>query len=147
MVVSIMSAYQSFAAPTAAHEAELDQATRVRIAIYLAMRGCGGFAPGALRDCGRAAGMNGAEMLANEAGTSHDAKGTVCLRFVRALLDEPGAPTAEDLQHMAEVGYRPSEVVAVIEQVGATVRRRNLINSPGEIVNCAELNTRYSDAA
>lgn len=51
----------------------LDQQTRLRIALYLAQRGCIWLID-SLRECGRAAGMNGAEMTANQQGTSHDAR-------------------------------------------------------------------------
>lgn len=119
-----------------AQRGTLDPQTRIRIALYLARRGEGVFEAGSLRVCGRAAGMNGAEMAANEAGTSHDAKGTACLAFVRTLLDVPGAPSTSDVDGMAEVGYRASDVAEVICQVGIN---RDLHQSPGAIADCARL--------
>lgn len=119
-----------------AQSGTLDRQTRIRIALYLARRGQGVFEPGSLRLCGRAAGMNGAEMAANEAGTSHDAKGTACLAFVRTLLDVPDAPSARDVDGMAEVGYRASDIAEVISQVGIN---RDLHQSPSAIADCARL--------
>nr|WP_052170995.1 hypothetical protein [Massilia sp. JS1662] len=137
-----MNANKTMAPPAAtrlydlARGGTLDRQTRIRIALYLARRGQGVFESTSLRTCGRAAGMNGAEMAANEAGTSHDAKGTACLAFVRTLLDVPGAPSAHDLDGMAEVGYRASDIAEVITQVGIN---RDLHQSPGAIADCARL--------
>lgn len=137
-----MNANKTFIPPAAvrlydlAQGGTLDPQTRIRIALYLARRGQGVFEAGSLRLCGRAAGMNGAEMAANEAGTSHDAKGTACLAFVRTLLDVPDAPSALDVDGMAEVGYRASDIAEVIGQVGIN---RDLHQSPGAIADCGLL--------
>jgi hypothetical protein len=102
-----------------AGDAALGAPTRVRIALYLAQRGCPGMSPARLQEWGRAAGMNRAEMAANASGTSHDAKGSACLAFVGRLLDDPCAPAAEDLARLAQAGYRPDQIAQVLAQVAA----------------------------
>lgn len=128
----------------------LDQQTRIRIALYLAQRGQGVFQSASLRDCGRAAGMNGAEMAANGEGTSHDAKGTVCLQFVRNLLDDPRAPSTLAVQDMVEVGYRPGQIAEVIAQVGVNMvlaGMNRLSHSPGAIADCGQMYPQLSHAS
>ncbi|CAN7506410.1 alpha/beta fold hydrolase [Duganella sp. LjRoot269] len=99
----------------------LNQRTRVRIAIYLAKRGCSVFPLDLLREYGRAAGMNSAEMTANERGTSHDAMATACLRFVQSIVASPTTPTPEDLQGMYDVGYTLNEILEVMAQVSTNI--------------------------
>jgi hypothetical protein len=98
----------------------LDLRTRIRIDLFLARRaGTGAAAPRilALRARGRAAGMNTAEMLANEEGGSHEARATACLAFVATLLAQPGAPAPEALRRMHDAGYGPDGIEAVIARV------------------------------
>lgn len=95
----------------------LDERHRIRIALLLGRRRATADQAAllhALRERGRAAGMNGAEMTANEAGSSHEAKATACLDFVTALLDGPQGPTRESLRRMRAAGFRPAEIDEVI---------------------------------
>ena len=101
--------------------AGLDQRTRIRIDLFLARRHAG---PGpatprilAVRERGRAAGMNSAEMLANEAGDSHEARSSICLAFVATLLARRGAPAPDALRRMGDAGYRPADIDEVIARV------------------------------
>ena len=128
----------------------LSQRTRLRIAIYLARRGQGIFRLDSLRECGRAAGMNGAEMNANERGTSHEAMDTACLLFVQALLDQPQAPSPTDLQRMREVGYTIDEMLEVIAQVSTSqllARLGQVIASPPQTMACSAATPRLSAPA
>lgn len=99
----------------------LDARTRIRIALFLARRRAGAGSAAArilaLRERGRAAGMNGAEMMANEAGNSHEARASACLAFVAALLAAPGAPESGALRRMHDAGYRPADIDEVIALV------------------------------
>jgi len=98
----------------------LGQRTRIRIDLFLARRaGAGPATPKiqALREHGRAAGMNSAEIMANEEGGSHDARASTCLAFVAALLAHPGPPSPEVLRRMHDAGYRPEAVDEVIARV------------------------------
>lgn len=105
----------------AADDTGLDLRTRIRIALFLARRRAGTGPAGPrlslLREQGRAAGMNTAEMLANEAGSSHEARASACLAFVAALLAQPGAPGPDALRRMHEAGYRPDDIAAVLAEV------------------------------
>lgn len=113
-----------------AGDAALGAPTRIRIALYLAQRGCPGMSPARLQEWGRAAGMNRAEMAANAGGTSHDAKGSACLAFVGRLLDDPCAPADADLARMAQAGYRPDQIAEVRAQVAPC--RRHEAEAPAE---------------
>ena len=100
----------------------LDARTRIRIALFLARRraGPGRTAPRilALRERGRAAGLNTAEMTANETGTSHEARASACLAFVAALLAGPAAPEPGALRRMHDAGYRPADIDEVVALAG-----------------------------
>ncbi|WP_306391965.1 hypothetical protein [Telluria beijingensis] len=118
-----MDLHESAGVPGAAGDTGLDPRTRIRIDLFLARRRAG---PGAttlkilaLRERGRAAGMNGAEMMASEAGDSHDAKASACLAYVAALLAHPGAPPLEALRRMHDAGFRPSDIDQVTGLVAA----------------------------
>lgn len=99
----------------------LDLRTRIRIDLFLARRraGTGAATPRILRlrERGREAGMNTAEMMANEEGSSHEARATACLAFVARLLARPGAPSPEALRRMHDAGYGPDGIEAVIARV------------------------------
>ncbi|MDY0960677.1 MULTISPECIES: hypothetical protein [Massilia] len=99
----------------------LDLRTRIRIDLFLARRraGTGAATPRILRlrERGRAAGMNTAEMMANEEGSSHEARATACLAFVATLLAQTGAPSPEALRRMHDAGYGPDGIDAAIARV------------------------------
>ena len=99
----------------------LDLRTRIRIDLFLARRraGKGAATPRilALRTRGRAAGMNTAEMMANEEGSSHEARAAACLAFVATLLAQPGTPSPEALRRMHDAGYGLEGIDAVIARV------------------------------
>lgn len=99
----------------------LDLRTRIRIDLFLARRsaGTGAATPRILRlrERGRAAGMNAAEMMANEEGSSHEARSTVCIAFVATLLAQAGAPSPDALRRMHDAGYGPDGINAAIARV------------------------------
>ncbi len=99
----------------------LDLRTRIRIDLFLARRraGTGATTPRILRlrERGRAAGLNTAEMMANEEGSSHEARATACLAFVATLLARPGEPSPEALRRMHDAGYGPDGIDAAIARV------------------------------
>lgn len=116
-----------------AQNSQLSERTRLRIVIYLASRGHSVFPVATLRQRGREIGMNGAEMNANEQGSSHDAMDTACLQFVEALVNHCVTPTAHDLQGMYAVGYSLNEILDVMAQVCANqllARMNEVIASP-----------------
>jgi len=97
----------------------LSERTRVRIAIFLACHAHRTLPLDGLRKWGRAAGMNGAEMTANEQGTSHEAKATACLQFVKSVVDHPMDPAQHDLQAMYAVGYTLGDISEVMALIAA----------------------------
>ncbi|GGC64790.1 hypothetical protein [Undibacterium terreum] len=118
-----------------AQPGSLQRQTCLRIAIYLARRGHCVVGLDALRDYGRAAGMNGAEMAANEQGTSHNAKDSACMRFVQTIIDKPGPLCEQDFQRLHEVGYSLDEILEVITHVALNIqlaRMSEAIHSSGE---------------
>ncbi|GJG94294.1 hypothetical protein [Cupriavidus pauculus] len=102
-------------------EGSVGKRTTISIALYLARRGYGLSFMERLLAMGREAGINGAEMTANLQGTSHDAKITECLRFVKALLDDSMSPRRVDLGRMIEVGYTQADVLQVMAQVDLSI--------------------------
>lgn len=118
----------------------LGQQNLVRISLYLAQRGLSVFSIASLRECGRSAGMNGAEMTENQKGTSHDAKATVCLRFVQAIVDEIPLP-GNALESMYDVGFSQEAVLEVVAQISLHKLLANMnmvIAAPGEILNFSQ---------
>ena len=116
----------------------------IRIALCLAQRGLCVFSVESLHQSGQGVGMNRAEMAANLAGTSHDAKGTACLKFVRVLIDSLLPPSAADLRGMHEVGYAQAEILEVVAQVGMhtlLARMAMVIAAPCEMVNCGGMDS------
>ena len=121
---------------------DYSQQTRIRIALYLAQRGLSILSVESLRECGRAAGMTGAEMTANQRGTSHDAKGTACLRFVQVLVDSPPPLSSASLRAMHLAGFSETEILDVQAQVQLSMS----IATPCEIVNCGQADSRQVPA-
>lgn len=103
-------------------EGSLGRPTTLGIALYLTKRGYGISHIESLRAMGRTAGINGAEMSANQQGTSHDAKISECLRFVKTLVDDSMSPRHLDLCRMTGVGYSHADVVQVMALVDLSIR-------------------------
>ncbi|MGZ8175940.1 carboxymuconolactone decarboxylase family protein, partial [Methylobacter sp.] len=70
---------------------------------------------------GRKAGLNGAEIEANRAGSSQDAKAAVAVKFARALVEHKGEVTNAELQAMSDAGFSEADIVEVITHVGMNV--------------------------
>ena len=68
-----------------ASEGSLDAQTRERIALAVAQQNACEYCVSAHTAIGRKAGLNGAEIEANRAGTSQDAKAAAAVKFARAL--------------------------------------------------------------
>ncbi|WP_125218932.1 carboxymuconolactone decarboxylase family protein [Methylomicrobium sp. wino1] len=96
----------------------LDAATRERIALALAQQNECEYCLSAHTAIGRKSGLNGAEIEANRAGTSQDAKAAVAVRFARALVEHKGEVTNAELQSMRDVGFSEADLVEVITHVG-----------------------------
>lgn len=104
-----------------ANHGSLDSATRERIAVALAQQNECEYCLSAHTAIGRKAGLNGAEIEANRAGTSHDAKAAVAVKFARALVEHKGEVTNAELQAMSNAGFSEADIVEVITHVGMNV--------------------------
>ncbi len=115
-----------------AGEGSLDPQTRERIALALAQQNSCEYCLSAHTAIGRKAGLDGAEINANRAGTSRDEKAAVAVRFARALVTHMGDVTTEDLRQMRAVGYSESDIVEVITHVGMNILT-NLLGKAGRV--------------
>lgn len=104
-----------------ANHGSLDAATRERIALALAQQNECQYCLSAHTAIGRKAGLNGAEIEANRAGTSQDAKAAVAVKFARALVEHKGEVTNAELQAMRDAGFSESDIVETITHVGMNI--------------------------
>lgn len=115
-----------------AGEGSLDPQTRERIALALAQQNSCQYCLSAHTAIGRKAGLDGAEIEANRAGTSRDAKAAVAVRFARSLVAHMGEVTTAELIEMRDAGFSESDIVEVITHVGMNILT-NLIGKAGRI--------------
>ncbi|MDD2919523.1 peroxidase-related enzyme [Rhodoferax sp.] len=104
-----------------ANKGSLDAATRERIALALAQKNQCEYCLSAHSAIGRKAGLSGAEIEANRAGSSMDVKASVAVKFARALAEHNGEVTNMELQSMRDVGYSDADIVEVITHVGMNI--------------------------
>jgi uncharacterized peroxidase-related enzyme len=104
-----------------AGDGSLDSKTRERIALALAQQNSCEYCLSAHTAIGRKAGLNGAEIEANRAGSSRDAKAAVAVRFARSLVANMGEVTTGELNEMRAAGYTESDIVEVITHVGMNI--------------------------
>lgn len=104
-----------------ANGGSLDAQTRERIALALAQQNACQYCLSAHTAIGRKAGLNGAEIEANRAGTSHDAKAAAAVRFARALVEHTGDVTTAELADVRNAGYSDAEIVEIITHVGMNI--------------------------
>jgi uncharacterized peroxidase-related enzyme len=110
----------------------LDPQTRERIALALAQQNSCQYCLSAHTAIGRKAGLDGAEIAANRAGTSRDDKAAVAVRFARSLVAHMGEVTTDELLAMRNAGYSESDIVEVITHVGMNILT-NLLGKAGRI--------------
>jgi len=101
-----------------AGEGSLDAATRERIALGLAEQSACQYCVSAHTALGSNAGLSGAEMEANRAGGSHDAKASAAVKFARSLAENKGDVTTAELLEVRNAGYSESDIVEIITHVG-----------------------------
>jgi uncharacterized peroxidase-related enzyme len=104
-----------------AGDGSLDVQTRERIALALAQQNGCEYCLSAHTAIGRKAGLDGAEIEANRAGTSRDEKAAVAVRFARALVAHMGEVSNDELQQMRNAGYSDADIVEVITHVGMNI--------------------------
>ena len=101
-----------------AEAGSLDVPTKERIALALAEKNACQYCVSAHTAIGRKAGLSGAEIDANRAGTSHDAKAAEAVKFARALVDNAGEVTTAELLAVRNAGYDDAKIVEIITHVG-----------------------------
>lgn len=104
-----------------ANAGSLDALTRERIALALAQQNACQYCLSAHTAIGRKAGLDNAEIEANRAGSSHDAKAAAAVRFARALVAHSGEVTSAELADVRNAGYGDAEVVEIITHVGMNI--------------------------
>ena len=104
-----------------AGEGSLDAQTRERIALAVAQQNGCQYCVSAHTAIGGKAGLNSAEIEANRAGTSQDAKAAAAVKFARALVEHSGEVTTAELLDVRNAGYSESDIVEIITHVGMNV--------------------------
>jgi len=104
-----------------ASEGSLDLATRERIALSVAQQNSCEYCVSAHTAIGRKAGLNSAEMEANRAGSSQDAKAAVAVKLARSLIEHQGDITTAELTEARKAGYTDGDIVEIITHVGMTL--------------------------
>ena len=104
-----------------ANEGSLDPQTRERIALGLAEQNACEYCVSAHTAIGRKAGLSNAEIEANRAGSSQDAKASVAVKFARSLAANNGDVTTAELLEIRNAGHNDAEIVEIITHVGMNV--------------------------
>ncbi|KON79794.1 peroxidase-related enzyme [Azoarcus sp. PA01] len=104
-----------------AHAGSLDPLTRERIALALAQQNACQYCLSAHTAIGRKVGLDNAEIDANRAGGSQDAKAAAAVRFARALVVHSGEVTSAELADVRSAGYGDAEIVEIITHVGLNI--------------------------
>ncbi len=104
-----------------ANEGSLDAQTRERIALALAQQNSCQYCLSAHTAIGRKAGLSGAEIEANRAGTSQDAKAAAAVKFARALVEHTGDVTTAEIVEVRNAGYSDAQIVEIITHVGLNI--------------------------
>ena len=115
-----------------ANAGSLDPQTRERIALALAQQTSCEYCLSAHSAIGRKAGLDNAEIAANRAGTSQDAKAAVAVKFARSLVEHTGEVTTAELLEMRNAGYSEADIVEVITHVGMNILT-NILGKAGRV--------------
>ena len=115
-----------------ANAGSLDPQTRERIALALAQQNSCEYCLSAHSAIGRKAGLTNAEIEANRAGTSQDAKAAVAVKFARSLVEHTGEVTTAELLAMRNAGYSEADIVEVITHVGMNFLT-NILGKAGRV--------------
>jgi len=99
----------------------LDLQSRERIALAMAQKNACEYCVSAHTAIGRKVGLSSEEIEANRAGSSHDGKAAVAVKFARALAEHNGAVTTAELLEVRNAGYSDAEIVEIIIHVGMNI--------------------------
>ena len=104
-----------------ANEGSLDPHTRERIALAIAQQNSCEYCVSAHTAIGRKVGLDGAEIQANRAGTSQDAKAAVAVKLARSLVEHTGEVTTAELLEARNAGYTDADIVEIITHAGLNI--------------------------
>jgi len=99
----------------------LDPQTRERIALGLAQQNACEYCLSAHTAIGRKVGLSSAEIEANRAGTSQNAKASAAVKFARSIAENTGEVTTAEITEVRNAGYSDAEIVEIITHVGMNV--------------------------
>lgn len=113
-------------------QGSLDPQTRERIALAVAQSNECAYCVSAHSAIGRKAGLSEAEIAANRAGTSEDAKAAAAVTFATALNRHMGNVTQSEFDAVRAAGYGDAEIVEIITHVGMNILT-NLIGKASQV--------------
>jgi uncharacterized peroxidase-related enzyme len=99
----------------------LDDQTKERIALGLAEQNECSYCVSAHTAIGRKAGLSSAEMEANRAGGSQDAKAAEAVKFAKSLAANTGEVTTAELLAIRDAGYSDAEIVEIMTHTGLNI--------------------------
>ena len=99
----------------------LDPQTRERIALALAQQNSCEYCLSAHTAIGQQAGLTNAEIAANRAGSSQDAKAAAAVKFARSLVEHKGEVTTAEITEVRNAGYSDADIVEIITHVGMNI--------------------------
>ncbi|WP_018276088.1 peroxidase-related enzyme [Teredinibacter turnerae] len=100
-----------------AEEGELELKTRERIALGVAEQNACEYCVSAHTAIGRKVGLSSAEIEANRAGGSQDAKAAEAVKFARSVAKNTGEVTTAELMAIREAGFSDAEIIEIITHV------------------------------
>jgi uncharacterized peroxidase-related enzyme len=115
-----------------AEAGSLDTQTRERIALAVAQENACEYCLSAHSATGSKAGLSSAEIEANRAGTSQDAKAAAAVAFAQALNTNLGDITQAELDAVRQAGYNEADIVEIITHVGMNILT-NLIGKAARV--------------
>jgi uncharacterized peroxidase-related enzyme len=110
----------------------LDPQTRERIALAVAQDNACEYCLSAHSAIGRKAGLSGAEIQANRAGTSQDTRAAAAVALAQALNTHLGEVTQAEFDAVRTAGYSDAEIVEIIAHVGMNILT-NLIGKASRV--------------
>lgn len=99
----------------------LDEKTRERIALAVAEQNACQYCVSAHTAIGRKVGLDNAEMLANRAGRSSEAKAEAALVFARALVEHTGDVSRAEVDAVRAAGHSDAEIIEIITHVAMNI--------------------------
>ena len=99
----------------------LDPQTRERIALVVAQDNACEYCVSAHTAIGRKAGLSSAEIEANRAGRSQDARAEAAVVFAQALNANQGDVTGAEFNAVRLAGYSDAEIVEIVVHVGMNI--------------------------